>query len=397
MIGLDEQPAPCVKVDPRQELEKGITITDAIIDKIKELILEIACTQDNQEIQWLSKLNNKVFKLLMGPNLVFKMTDDGNILRKGKWIGGAHAKIELRFANMIKGMEVCLENHLDLLKIPHAKKLEIEVTNSKIPNLNGKYKFIVEESLNFDSNQDTQDKLFQYSKPLDATVKQLVIFIAKTGFSDVARRNIPILNNESGYQGPPHVGLIDIEEMENSVNGLIGERCGLIGCVPEEQIDMVIKEARRQGVNLSEGDALQAKETRLQMLTTEKAQRLFYEQKGIVIGNEPIQVKEHDLDFSSQELKEFALEVIKEINSQLEQSSPKDSLKSRRQITIKTDNASRFYRKDATLVDEKVQWTTQTERRNATYLGCVMTKLEELGIVYQLIARYDCVSYVIQC
>ena len=90
------------------------------------------------------------------------------------------------------------------------------------------------------------------STQLNETTCQLATFIAKTGFNNVTWRNIPVLNEVEGVQGPRRVALINLKHMHNSVNGFTGDvngSCGLIGCVTEEQMAPVIAEASRNGID----------------------------------------------------------------------------------------------------------------------------------------------------
>jgi hypothetical protein len=254
-------------IDPKQKLEKGMDISASTAAKIQKLIPKIILGQDDEAIEWLAKGNNFVFKLKESPNIVYKMVPDGTMRMSEKGWMDSEAIIEERFANMVKAKRVCLVHDLSLLIIPHAKKIDVEASGSR-------YTLIAEEALDFEPNESSQEKLYhRYSTELNETAHQLAVFIAKTGFNDVTWRNIPILKEREGFQGSRRVALIDLEHMSSCVNGFLGD-CngsrGLIHCVSEAQIDIVIATATQQGVAISAQQAEQAKNLRLQELESDK-------------------------------------------------------------------------------------------------------------------------------
>jgi hypothetical protein len=279
-------------IDPKKKLEKGIDISEETISKIEKLIPSILSRKRDEGIEWLSIGNNLVFKLKSNPELVFKITSP-------KYTNG-NEYINERFENMIKAKEVCLIHQLGLLKLPHAKKVTVTVNNNA-------YDFIAEESLNITNSYSLQENFYHtYSKELNETIHQLSIFVAITGFNDVKWGNIPVLNETPEHKGPRRVGLIDVEHMKNAVTGFKGdgynESRGLIRCATsEEQIDIIIAEARKQGVPLTSKEAQDVKQQRLDELKADKELQALYEKNGIVTGKEPIQV---DLDSLNLDLTE---------------------------------------------------------------------------------------------
>jgi hypothetical protein len=285
------------QIDPKQKLEKGMDISEQTAAKIQGLMPKILGEQKDDELEWLSMGNNLVFKLAQHPQFVFKISKPNCYRGEDKLRTGGNNKTDSRFENMVKAKEVCVANKLDLLIIPHAKKFTVNVDGND-------YAFIVEESLDCDPNESATEELYhKYSTKLNETARQLAIFVAKTGFNDVAWRNIPILKEAQEFQGPRRIALIDLEHMKSTVNGFIGDSssCGLIRCVSEAQIDIVIAEARKQGVAITDEQARDAKNRRLQELESDKTLRTFYERNGIITGKEPIQV---DLDLLGLDLTE---------------------------------------------------------------------------------------------
>lgn len=314
----------------KDELEKGFQIPLETIIKIQALMPKILAEEDNHEIKWLARGNNLVFKLENDPKIVFKLAKSNK--EKGK--------IEERFENMIKAKEVCLANDLGLLVIPHAKKLEI-----------GGNTIIAEESLDFNAEESVQEEFYHiYSKDLNETVRQLAIFIAKTGFNDVTPRNIPILNEKVDFRGSRRIALIDLEYMRSSINGFIGDAngsCGLLHCVSEEQIDIVMDEASKNGLVISDDN----KQRRLQEIESDKGLKQYHINKGIVTGKEPINVDVNSLGLDGLEqqeeykkgqtitLRNLTEKMINGINAAILESREEATLKRKRYVSV---NISRY-------------------------------------------------------
>ena len=267
-------------IDPRKELEKGMHIPESTIQKIQGLMQKIHLGQEDNEFVWLSKGHNFVFRLKDNSRYVFKIP-------RSNFISGDTGNADSRFENMVKAKEVCMINDLGLLVIPHAKKFNIHADGKR-------YAFIAEENLDLNPDASVQEEYYhKFAKDLNKTARQLAVFIAKTGFNDVTWRNIPLFNEGPEFRGPRRVGLIDLEHMEDKVNGFIGDgngSPGLIRCVSKGQIDLVIAEAKKNGIAISEELAEELKNLRLSELEFDEQLRQRYKIKGIVTGKEPIQV-----------------------------------------------------------------------------------------------------------
>lgn len=365
-------------IDPKKKLEKGIALSQETIAKIQALIPTITSRSDDARLVWLKRGNNLVFKLPEHPQLVFKLA-------------GSSEKNHQRFANMVKAKAVCLAHHLGLLVLPHARKFTVKTEGKE-------YTLIAEECLDFNPKASTQEELYLLAKDLTQTVRQMAIFIARTGFNDVTWRNVPILKEPANHKGPRRIGLIDIEQMEHKANGFQGdgnESCGLIGCVSKQQIDLVIEEAKKQGVKLSSVMVKLSKEARLEQLQFDQNVKQFHQKRGIKKGDDKIPFDDPHLpDFSrlpnTAAIKQFTIEVIKEINKQIAQNSPDESVKGRRLVLIKTsEQGTLFYGMDFKLVDankpEPFIWKDADQ--DATFLGTAVHKLAESGIIFSLIKR----------
>jgi len=263
-------------IDIRKELEEGITISSETTRKIQELMPKILQGKEDDQIQWSMTKRTRVFKLAQHPDLVFKIANVRN------------ENILYRFENMVDAKQTCLVHQLGLLIIPHAKTFTVNADGNE-------YTFIAEEYLEFNPRESSQEEFYhKYSRELNETAHQLATFVAKSGFNDVAWRNIPILTEAQGYQGPRRVGLIDLEHMWNKSTGFLGEQyyCGnrsrgLIACVSEEQIDIVIAEACKNGI-ITEAEAVEAKKKRLKEIESDKSLQDYFQRNRIISGKELI-------------------------------------------------------------------------------------------------------------
>ncbi len=259
-------------IDAKQELEEGMDISQATIEKIQALMPQIQGRQNDEEITWHASGNNLVFSLNTIPNFIFKMVRPGRkVLRAKRFLSAAQISEE-RFANMVKAKEFCLVHQLSLLVVPHAKKLNVaEMT------------LIAEECVNINQNESAQEHLYQLSG-LNETARQLATFIAKTGFSDVEWRNMPLVDTAPEFQGNRRVALVDLEEMDGVNTGIFGGgfgRRGLVRCLAsEEQIDIAITEASRHGV--VNQDAAQIKARRMEEIQSDHQLQQFYMRNGIL-------------------------------------------------------------------------------------------------------------------
>ncbi|MBS4166975.1 MULTISPECIES: DUF648 domain-containing protein [unclassified Neochlamydia] len=387
-------------IDPKQKLEKGINISEVTAAKIQQLIPKIISREDDEAIKWLAKGNNLVFRIKETSNVVYKMARPGiSVFRGGKWLNSKAISNE-RFDNMIEAKKVCLANDLGLLIIPHGRKFDVEVSGVA-------YTLIAEESLDFNPNESAQEELYHtYSRELNETARQLAIFVAKTGFNDVTWRNIPILNEIPEFHGPRRVALIDLEHMNSAINGFLGYfnkngflgdfngSRGLVHCVSEEQIDIVIAEARKQGVAISTVQAKEAKARRLKEFEDDKRLRTLYTDKGVVTGKEPIQVdlaslgldltEESDLKWEKQTvtLREVAEDVIAEMNRLIQNSSDQASTKGKRYFVLNTSKDPFSIYSTLGLPSAKVFITEEEEKQ--LWLRRIVQALVDKGHIFKL-------------
>jgi len=262
----------------QKELEKDIFISDDTKEALKKLMPYIVDERTSSSLQYIQVLRfqsrDHVFCLnVSAPNLVFKMARPGtHSERNGVWLT-AEELTKLRFANMIKAQEVCTKHNLNLIGIPHARLFSLDATS-----------IIAEERLNIGADAD-QEQQFKLSG-LDETIRQIAIFIAKTGFNDVVWRNMHIRESDPAFQGSRTVMLIDLELMESASEGFYGSSNGspgLIGCLfSEKQIEIALQVAKQFDIVSADITAERAKEKRIKELEEDQALDKFYAEKGIL-------------------------------------------------------------------------------------------------------------------
>ncbi len=351
-------------IDVKKELEEGIEISDETTAKIQRLLVRILHPEDpdpepehpDSEIEWISTHThgkNLVFSFPETPDLVFKYARPNMFARQ--------FDNSDPFDKIIKGREICLANNLDLLTMPHAKSLSVTASGQTC-------QIIAQERLSFNPDDTAQEELYRTSSQLDESMRQLAIFILKSGYSKVHLGNIPILEDGSSPDAPKHIGLIDIEETLSLYDGIFGtHKGGLISCLAsEEQIDLVFDEAKKRKrifFEGYEGRIRAAKRKRLDEIAADQRLLQFYEDKGIAQNpREHIQIDDLDSlglgDDLDQEgvylthitrfdgeiewvqrrttVRQTVLDIIERINESIDDSSDLSSTKGKRSVRINT-------------------------------------------------------------
>ena len=196
----NKKPVPAAPVDlsltKEQELELAEIIKDFEThqksDKATLLIVNL---------DWIFTINNV-------PGRIFKVPT----IRKYKDVENT---IEKRLRCTLNAKKLIQQEGYDLLHVPEQKMIQVKVKEELVPVL-------IEESLDLLQGTYHQAGLFQrcYNDPdlkpfIRECTRQLILFIIKTGFSDVKYDNIPLLTNGKG------IGLIDLDKTERPVCGLI--------------------------------------------------------------------------------------------------------------------------------------------------------------------------------
>lgn len=353
------------------ELQQGISISEATVSKIQTCMQNILQREEGNGLKlYNSQPNNRVFTLETAPGLIFKMTSNA----------------KNRYRNMIDAQTAIRTNQLGLLVIPNAKLFTINFEGQE-------YDIIAEKCLDL-SHESRQEQYFQdYEENLNEAVRQLAVFICKTGYSDVEWRNNPVLNNSLDEHGNMKIALIDTEEMKWETIGLFGGgwgRRGLVRCVTEAQGRLVEAVAEQHGVCTNA--FANAHAARKREIEEDRNLKEYYISKKIT-GNELIEVDENSINFSehpekTKELREFTRNLVQAINHKISTASPKEAVKERRKVFIDTNQPPLLN----PFIDGFRVFTNDEEMFNATYLGYVAKKLVESGAIHNF--HWDGTCYV---
>ena len=370
-----------------QQLEEGIEIPQVAIKKIQELKPIIQGRQQDISITWHTS-QNLVFSPTSLPNLIFKMAPRA-VTRSGKPFS-AQQITEERFSNMLKAKQICQTHQLALLVIPHAKKIHVAGMT-----------LIAEEHLDINPNASAQEHFYKL-EGLNETARQLAIFIAKTGFSDVEWRNMPLVDTAPEFQGNRRIALIDLEEMGNAEKGIFGyfhERRGLIRCLgSEEQIDIAITQAQRQGV-VSHQDVARIKAKRIEEIKNDQQLQLFYARKGILENPRKL-VQVDDLASLGLNLKEQGVmrtgasvtmekaikDVLSAINKSISESPEIASLKGKRSIRLDhtSDKKDNFIKEYDNLGLSEIRMSYTDAELDQRWLKRIIDALVAKGYLFKL-------------
>lgn len=183
---------------------------EQILTRVKELLPDIENKKDNKQIKWVSKNDTLVFTFEDTPNLVFKLV--ANAEKRAE-------ETEKQLQNILKAKEVCLAHNLDLLHIPSARKLEIEIEGKC-------YDLIEEEAIKM--TECTKQDL-ETTPSLQQANEQLKLFIAKTGFYDIEPKVISVDDKTKPYS-PQKIALVDFQHVNDPERSfLVGNFDGQLG------------------------------------------------------------------------------------------------------------------------------------------------------------------------
>ncbi len=284
----------------KELLGQGINISEATLTDLQRLMPKILGHQIDNGITWYPSVRSRVFSLTSAPDLIFKIAIFGRDSLKGSLT--PKEATEQRFANMLKGKEVCLKHPLPLIEIPNAKLIVVDETS-----------IIAEQRFNIRQNSSAQEQLYRESTGLDETIRQIVIFMANTDLDDAEYRNMPILDSAPEFMGNRRVVMVDLEHMEGAKKGV----SALINCMcSERQIDIVIAEAKRHGIVPERITEIKAE--RMEQIELDQQLQESYASKGILENpRQPILVE--DLDSLDLDLEEKVTRYQQDADGKLQQ------------------------------------------------------------------------------
>lgn len=321
-------------IDVKAMLEEGVDVSRETLEKISSLTIEQLENPNEHEL---------IVHVGYGPKYIFSFKSDPHLIftfwgssRNGR----RHSPAELYFKNMIKAEKACLMHQLDLLIIPRGKIVEV----------NG-HSFIVQKLTPVDSSEKTQEHLYKTLSHLDETVRQLALFIIKTGFNGTHVRKMPIIDQAPEFVGNRRVALMDLELMDGPEEGIYGYNnyAGLLYFFySEAQVDSVLREAERHEIFYKTFASKELKNEILACIEKRKKRDQFHVDHGIVANPlKPFTMtafSELDLQEQGQytsngktetiTLGEVAQKVIDTMNQQLAESSDQDSLYRRRNLSL---------------------------------------------------------------
>ena len=350
-----------------------IALPEEVSTKVKNSIKDIIAGKKVPDITvHTSQGNNKVFSVNGFP-FVFKYSK-------------TEGMIEKRDENIQKARAVCQKEELEeYLAVPEAQIMVF-----------GQHKVLVERQLDIEFVDEARQEELFFSVDIDRLnkiLRALTIFVAKTEFSDLAFRNIP-LTRGADFK----MALVDLEDFEGSRKGVIGDYqgCrGLVGCcVNKEQVEMVIEIAKKMGIEISDDDKDIAIRRRVAEIKWQQKLHDFYQEKGIKTGEEIFDLERlESIDFSAypnqeEKLKNFVKKLINHINSSISKNRG-DTKQSRRSVWINT-NYGMFLRKDQILADENLDpncFQKQEDYYDATCLGVATKALIQSKAIFGLKQR----------
>jgi hypothetical protein len=236
---------------------------------------------ENVKFHGIANVANKVFSLKKVPGLIFKTSLANNYTGLTVRQECLKQVVENRYREMERARTVCETNHLGLLMIPEACKFSLSIEREDCKYVKDEFTFIAERFIDIEHSDHNQERLYAKNKAkMNELIRQLTVFICKSGFSDVAWRNIPL--SSTSLKSILKVVLIDLEEMRSAATGLFGakgaqRRPGLISCVTPEQAQIVLEEAKKHLKWTEELEALASS-----ALKQRKAEWEFYQHHGLL-------------------------------------------------------------------------------------------------------------------
>lgn len=250
--------------DAQKDLEQGVEVTKEVQTAVSRAI------QNNYGVEGVKIIirnSNVIFTLEAFPNLIFK-TGQNNM---SVWTasGGVDCRLRAkdRFAYMVTAHRVCKALGLDQLYVPHAKLFEVSARGTT-------FQVLAEERLDIPAEETVIEGQYA-SKLTDRHVTQLVDLIARTHFSDVEFRNMPMIDGG-------RIALIDLEECASSVTGIYGGgRSGLLKLLPTVgKVDLALQRAGLYAIEEKSWGGVPARARNVERLEREAALRAFHQERG---------------------------------------------------------------------------------------------------------------------
>ncbi len=348
----------------KKNLKHQIDICPNVLSKIESCVQGVL-EYDRNGIRYLKTgQHRRIFILKNFPGLIFKMNIKEN-----------DTSMDKRHQNTLEAARIVHDCKLNSLFIPKQRLTTF--------NIRGKeYHVILEQKLKFDESEEVQQRLFQIYVD-DEVVRQFFHLVFKLHYSDVRYGNNPVCYVRKKYR----VAFTDLEEVESAAVGLFGafNREGLVSCVSEKQGMQIFQMAERNSVNTSSFN--RAWSLRKDKLLEQEKLKKYYEERKIVVGDEPIQIEPSKLLFPShpreaERLRKIAFNLVQEINERLSENSWEGGIRNRRTVYVGAA-CGKFGGLDTELVscEEDTKMTAEVPFCN-TFFGQVMDTLKKVGAIY---------------
>jgi hypothetical protein len=362
--------------EAQKELKSGVVITPGMCQKITVSLPRILTkTAGDGVIFYESRPEYRVFSLAEAPDLVFKMRLEGAVQVDS---------MKQRFEKMAYAKAVTMRFFQRLLVIPSARLFKIDVQGKT-------YEMLAEEKLNFDSHISKQEEYYEkMGQRLLPAVSQLANFISQTGYCGTPANDNPIIDDPNlvvkigffnfDFEKRPEAGIRSLLRTVSVKNAaaIVNSSAALFS-VKQDPLSKIMEERKKE---------------------YEEHRRLdrFHSQRKIRKADELLQIDPKHLDFSAHPLDpqrqlpaktvgilhRFSLYVINHVNQQIVKSSPEGSRRWRRKVVIDL-SAKPFDDASTSLVDPTLvaKLLSPEARFNATYLGYVVKKLVDLGLLFK--------------
>lgn len=386
----------------RKHLESGMKISQNTRAKLTELMPTIrgggAKKLTHDEITWHNGLN-RVFSLKSLPGVIFKISRENDLVSPIE-------KTRRRFEKMIEVQAICLQRKFDQVIIPHATMFQIDDVH-----------IIAEELIVVTPYEGIQEELYKRVN-LEA-IEAFASLIIEAKLEDVNYRNFPPVQLKDGRIG---IALLDLEHLGNELDSIFGLMGFLSMLQSEEQIDTVLKVARRYRLQSSESSPGFFKEMRMKEIQSDEQLQAFYKEKRIDEDpRQPIKVdfeklKSLGLDYKEQgfltvqaldpnnrekiilvqepiQLGRVVADVFRIINNSITKAPEGESIKAIRQIHLNTLSKPLNDYKHLGLTNPFSSKEIKGERK---WLDRIIDTFIQLGILFKVSSPDTGNGYIIQ-
>ncbi len=272
---LNKKPMPPADLSLTEEQKQEL------IDVIRTLEKDRFNLQNVKNAQVLAANLDWVFKMNNIPGMVFKVP-------MNRQYKDDKTTVEKRYEVTTNAKQLIQKEGFDHLFVPEQNLIKVNIEGETFPVL-------IEESFDHIRGTFEQESLFQrcYKDPelkpfIRECVRQLILFIIKTNYSDVRYDNNPLLTNGRGF------GLIDLDSGYSPYAGL---RCGcstgedgILQYLPVEEIEY-FEPLLKKELTDKEFEALGLEPLKEMLRKREKDEpgfKVYLEKRNVKTSREPV-------------------------------------------------------------------------------------------------------------